>query len=193
MRAASPRERDGILIGVGGGLTLVLLLVLQLLIGSGLFSTRTMTSTTTVTTVSTVPDAYGQLANSHANFLALLNSSDATALKSQYESNATVTWKGAAPGLVGTYSGLLNIGILLGSFKGKFVNFSVSSESLTIAAKGNSGVVNSTLGISAYSAVVGKTSMAIAAEDSYVQVGDKWLIGSETWTFLSFDEQFPVT
>lgn len=177
---------------MGAGLTLVLLLVLQLLIGSGLFSTRTVTSTTTVTTVSTVPDAYGQLANSHANYLALLNSSDTAALKSEYESNATVTWKGADPGLAGIYTGLPNIGILLGSFRGKFVNFSVSSESQTIAAKGGSGMVNSTLYISAYSTIVGKTSMVIAAEDSYVRVGDKWLIASETWTFLSFDEQFPV-
>jgi hypothetical protein len=192
MRAASTRERDGILIGAGAGLTLVLLLVSQLLIGSGLFSTRTVTSTTTVTTVSTVPDAYGQIASIHANYLAVLNSSDTAALKSGYESNATVVWKGEASGMVGNYTGQLNIGILLGSFREKFVNFSVSNESQTIAPKGNLWIVNSTFDIHAYGSVVGNTDMAIAAEDSYVHVGNTWLIANETWNFLTFNEQFPV-
>ncbi|MDA4115700.1 MAG: hypothetical protein OK442_04000 [Thaumarchaeota archaeon] len=44
------KEREGILIGVGAGLTLMILLVLQSFIGSGLLSTRTVTLTTTLTT-----------------------------------------------------------------------------------------------------------------------------------------------
>jgi hypothetical protein len=121
------------LIGVGAGVTLIALLFLQSLVGSGLFSTRTVTSTTTVTAVSTVPDAFDQVASSYANYLSLLNSSDSAALKSEYESDATVEWRGAAPGLVGNYTGQLNIGILIGSFREKFANFSVSNESQTIA------------------------------------------------------------
>ena len=165
---------------------------MQLLVGSGLFSTRTVTSTTTVTIVSTVPDAYAQIASIHANYLALLNSSDTAALKSEYESNATVVWKGEAPGLVGNYTGLLNIGILLGSFRDPFLNFSVSNETQIITPKGNLWIVNSTFDIHGYGSVVGNTDIAIAAEDSYVHVGNTWLIANETWNFLTFNMQFPV-
>jgi len=180
------------LIGVGAGVTLIALLFLQSLVGSGLFSTRTVTSTTTVTAVSTVPDAFDQVASSYANYLSLLNSSDSAALKSEYEGNATVEWRGAAPGLVGNYTGQSNIGILIGSFWGKFVNFSVSNESQTIALKGNNWVVNSTFDVYAYSSVVGNINMSIAAQDSYLHVGNAWLIAHETWNFLKFNEQFPV-
>jgi hypothetical protein len=41
------RERDGIFVGAGAGLTLIVLLVLQSFIGSGLLSTRTVTVTVT--------------------------------------------------------------------------------------------------------------------------------------------------
>jgi hypothetical protein len=190
--AENTREREGILIGVGAGLTLVALLVLQSLVGSGLFSTRTVTTTTTVTAVSTAPDAYDQVASSYANHLSLLNSSNSAALKGDYESNATVEWTGEVPGLVGNYTGQLNIGILIGSFREKFVNFSLSNESQTMAPKGTYWVVSSTFDISGYSSVVGNTNIAITAEDSYAHVGNGWLIAHETWNFLKFNQQFPV-
>jgi Na+-transporting NADH:ubiquinone oxidoreductase subunit NqrD len=62
MRGIDTRGREGILVGAGAGLALIVLLVLQSLIGSGLLSTRTVTSTTTAA-VSTVPDAYEQVAS----------------------------------------------------------------------------------------------------------------------------------
>ncbi|HVC27518.1 MAG TPA: hypothetical protein VND40_05100 [Nitrososphaerales archaeon] len=192
MRAANSRERDGILVGTGAGLTLIALLVLQSLVGSGLLSTRTVTSTAAITTVSTVPEVYYQVASSYANHLYLLNSSYSFALKSDYESNATIDVRGVMPGLVGSYTGQSNISIFLGSFREKFLNFSVSNESQTIAPEGSYWVVNSTFEVHAYSSVVGNTDMAIAAEDSYAHVGNAWLIAHETWNFLKFDEQFPV-
>jgi len=54
----------GAFIGIGAGLTLIILLVLQSLTGSGLLSTRVVTTTTTAA-VSTVPDAYQQVASAY--------------------------------------------------------------------------------------------------------------------------------
>lgn len=93
----------------------------------------------------------------------------------------------------GNFSGSNNIGIALGSFIGKFINFSVSTESQSIEAKGNVSVVNSTLGFQGYSSVVGRVNGTIVAQDVYTHAGSSWLIARETWNFTQFNAQFPFT
>jgi len=87
----STREREGILVGAGAGLMLIVLLVLQSLVGSGLLSTRVVTFTTTGA-VSTIPDSYDQVASAYANHLLLFDSRNVSALADGYDTNATIVW-----------------------------------------------------------------------------------------------------
>ena len=72
MRGVNAWEHEGILVGSGAGLTLVVLLVLQSSTGSGLFGTKTVTSTVTMTTLLPTED-YGQVASAYANHLSVLS------------------------------------------------------------------------------------------------------------------------
>ena len=185
------REREGILVGAGAGLTLIVLLVLQSLIGSGLLSTRTVTTTTTAA-VSTVPDAYDQVAGANAIHLLLLDSRNVSALLSEYESNATVEWTGVVPAMARNYSGSNEIGTLLDDFPGVMANLTLSNESQTIlGVRAGYWVINSTFSWSGYSSRDGFVSGMIDATDSYSQVGNTWLIARETWNSLYFNCQFP--
>jgi hypothetical protein len=188
MRATSTRERDGILVGAGAGLTLIVLLILQSFIGSGFLSARTVTSTTT--TLSTPTEEFNQVASAYADHLLQLDSDNISGLVSGYERNATVEWTGLVAGLVGNYSGSGDIEILFGSSFGKTVNFSVSNESQTVAPRGIYCVVNSTFNFSGNNQIEGNINASIAAQDAYVHVGNTWLIANETWNYLSFYDQF---
>jgi hypothetical protein len=190
MRVIDSRDRQVGLIGVGAGLALVVLLVLQSQIGTGLLSARTVTSKTTAAE-STFPGAYNQVSGTYANHLLMLQSRSASELVGEYGSNATIEWKGI-PGLSGIYAGNGNIGILLRSFVGRFVNLSVSNESQTLGPRGDDWVVNSTFDIHGYSTVVGRFNATIAAQDSYVHAAKSWLIANETWNYLKYDEQYFV-
>ena len=182
----SRRATEGILVASGAAVMLVVLLVLQSLLGSGLLSTKTVSVTVTTS------DAYEQVANAYANHLLQFSTRDRTALASGYESNATVEWTGAVTGLVGNYYGAADIEILFGSFTGKFLNFSLSNNYQSVGAKGNVSVVNSTFSFQGYSSVVGQVNGMIVAQDVYEHVGSSWLIARETWNFAKFNEQFPV-
>jgi hypothetical protein len=180
------REREGILVGAGAGLTLIVLLVLQSFAGSGLFTARTLTST--VTALSAPTEDYNQVA--YANNLLLLDSDSIPALVSGYGSNATVRWTGEnADGLRGNYT-RGNIGELFGSFMNHMVNFSVSNESQTLAPEGGYWVVNSTFDIAGYSGLIGNFNGTIAAQDSHAHAGNTWLISSESWDHLQYYEQY---
>jgi hypothetical protein len=135
--------RDGILIGAGAGLMLVVLLILQSFIGSGLLSAKTVTSTTTTAT-STIPNAYQQLAGVYADHLLLLEARNVTGLLGGYEGNSTIEWTGNMPGMAGTYNGSNEIHALLNdSFPGVMVNLTLSIENQTIAGpQGRYWVVN---------------------------------------------------
>jgi hypothetical protein len=186
-RAAMRRTKDGLLIAAGAALMLVVLLVLQSLVGSGLLSTKAVTLTVTTS------DAYEQVANAYANHLLQFSARDKTALVSGYESNGTMEWTGAEAAGTGNFSGSTDIGIKLKSFTGKLVNFSLSDGYQSIGVKGDVSVVNSTLDFQGYSSVVGRVNGMIVAQDAYVHVGSSWLIARETWNFTQFNEQFPVT
>jgi hypothetical protein len=177
------RERDGILIGAGAGLTLIVLLVLQSFIGSGLFSTRTVTVTVTNS------DAYEQVSDAYANHLMAFNARNINALPDEYESNATVEWIGVNPGLNGNYSGAGDIKILWGSFIGKLANFSLSNEyqSLGEVNGSNAWMVNSTFNFDGYDAVLGNVNGTVVAQDLYAHVDGAWLIAKEIWNFTRFN------
>jgi len=185
---SSSRPKAGILFASGAALMLVFLLLLQSLLGGALPGTKTVTVTvTTSATDQEVADAY-------ANHLALLSIPRTQSVPARgYESNATVEWTGAIAGLTGNYSGSANISILLGSFFGKFVNFSLSSENQSIRVRAGTFVVNSTLVLQAYSSILGKVNGTIAAQDVYEHIGSSWLISRETWNFTQFNQQFPMT
>jgi hypothetical protein len=163
---------------------------------------KTTVSTTTMTaTVSTVPDAYGQVANTYANQLLQLDARNTSALTSGYESNATVDWKGYANGLQeggsftnralrGNYTGSQEISTLLGAFLTNAEDFLVTNETQTIGPEGNYWVVNSTFDFAGNSSTIGTFEGAIVAQESYVHVGNTWLIANEMWNFISYDSQF---
>lgn len=170
--------------GLGGAaFMLVVLLILQSFLGSGLFSTKTVTVTTS--------DAYEQVSNAYANHLMQLGAGNISALVNGYETNATVEWAGVVVGQTGNYTGSASFGVLLRSTIGKFINFSVSEESQMIGVKSSARVVvNSTLNFHADSAVLGKVNGTIVAQDTYEHVGDSWLISHELWNFTQFNTQY---
>ncbi len=159
------REREGLLVGVGAAITLIVLIALQSFLGSGLLSTRTVTSTTTAA-ASTIPDAYQQVASQYTNHLLHLDSRNVSALLSDYESNATVEWRGAIIGQTGNYTGSSNIDILLRStFAGKLDSLYLSNERQTIGPKGGYWIVNSTFDFRGHNPIVGVTNGTIVAQD----------------------------
>jgi hypothetical protein len=193
--SVSQSGASGVLVGVGAALTLVVLLVLQSLVGSGLLSTRTVTSTTTITTP--LPAGYyDQIVAAYSSHLTAVGSRNVTALLSGYETNATVEWIGNAAGLGGNYTGLGNgsggIGRLLGYFPGNMVNLTLSQESQPmVGVQGSHLVAGSTFSWYGFNSYDGDISGIVAAQDSYAHVGNTWLIASETWTWISFVCQFP--
>jgi len=191
MRKMTAREREGVLFGAGAGLTLIILLVLQSFIGSGLLSTRTVTSTTTVTALLPTED-YSQVADAYAYHLSAVSSRNVSALLSGYESNATVEWTGVATGLGGNYTGPGEIGSLLEQFPGNTVNLTLSEESQPIVGDlANHLVAGSTFSWYGFTSSDGIISGVIAAQDSYAHVSNMWLIARETWMWVSFDSQYP--
>jgi hypothetical protein len=181
----------------------IVLLLVGVLLGYvyGINSTPPRTSTTTETKLASSPDSYNQVASTYVNQLLLLaNSKNASAVTIRYESNATIQWKGNVAGLegygpdVGNYTGTKNITAVLGIFMTHHVgNLLISNETQAIVPEGKYWVVNSTFDFTGNSSIVGSFKGTIAAQDSYAQVGNTWLIAMETWNFLNYTEQFPVS
>jgi hypothetical protein len=172
----------GLLLGAGAAITLIVLLVLQSLIGSGLFTTRTVTDFTT-------SDAYEQVSDANAYRLMELNARNMSAVAAEYESNATVEWVGPVD-VAGNYSGSKDISIMLASFIGKFnSNFSPSNEYQSVGeVRGsNAWMVDSTFNIHGFDAAVGNVSGTVVAKDLYAHTNDTWLIAREIWNFTRFD------
>jgi hypothetical protein len=187
--------RAGLLVGAGAAFMLIVLLVLQSVIGSGLFSTRTVTLTVTTS------DVHEQVSDAYGNHLMELNDTvcivpgyctlvDMGGVVGDYESNATVEWVGPLD-VAGNYSGSNNIGVMLRSFIGKFnSNFSLSNEYQSIGqvkGSGNTWMVNSTFNVRGYDGVVGDVSGSVVAQDVYAHTNGTWLIAREIWNFTQFN------
>lgn len=203
MQGMNPRERDGMLIGVGAGLALIVLLVLQSLIGSGLLGTKTVTATAT-----SIQQPAGLASGLLAEHMLLLDSRNVSAVVGQYEGNATIAWTSEGQcecdGLNGDYAGAANITqlmkqLLLGvNANGYgFGTESFMAEDLAqtgAVASSVSVMVNSTFVIVEQSIAQGKINGTVSAQDSYAYsaTARTWLISRESWDFLSFYVQNPA-
>jgi hypothetical protein len=116
------------LIGAGAGLVIVVALLVMQAVNFGGYG-----GTTIVTTTQHATDIVGA---SFAEHMHLLGSRNASAVVSQYEGNATVTWKGVmGPNdLAGTYNGAPNITRLLEAF---FFEPYVAGNAVSSFATGN--------------------------------------------------------
>jgi hypothetical protein len=127
----------------------------------------------------------------------LLEARNASAVTSQYGINATIEWKGVSGGCDGNYTTKGSITKLMDDLLTLSSSFLVSNETQTIGAEGNNWVVNSTFNFIGNSTIVGIFGGRVAAQDSYVGIGQTWSIAQETWNFMSYDSSFidgyPVT
>jgi hypothetical protein len=196
-------ERDGILIGTGAALMLIVLLVLQSFTGSGVFGAKTATTTFTST-----QEATGLVSGLYAEHILLLDSRNISAIVDEYEGNATIVRASEAQcecnSLDGTYTGTANItqlmkqllfGVDANGFS--FGTKSFVAENLTesaAAAPDGSVTVNSTFGFLEQSIAAGKINGTVSAGDSYTYsaASHSWLISRETWDFLSYSVQNPA-
>jgi hypothetical protein len=155
---------------------------------------RTATSTM-VTTVSTIPSAYDQVATAYENHLLNLVAINASNFLGGYEENATVQWKGFSGGCDGNYTGLSEFGPLFGTLTSDQQYVIITNETQSIRPAGDDWAVNSTIYLvtnstgskSIVSPFAGVSEMTIAAQDSYVKFDGSWMITTETWNFLHFD------
>jgi len=190
---------------VGAGLALVVLLVLQSMTSSGLFGMRTVTetSTSTVTTsvtatatsISPTTINASEVIAAFANHLILITTLNVSAIDSGYVDSPTVVWKGESPSSSGSLSGSNvngpNVGIGWSDFfrGSSATSLVLGNETYHVAAVGGIYVVNSDFGFQGYGSETGKFNGTISGQDSYVRVGNTWLISNETLDFISFYEQ----
>jgi hypothetical protein len=197
------RERDGLLVGAGAAVALVVLLVLQSSLGSGLLSVRTVT---------TAPYGYEQVAGAYSSHLVDLDSKNITALVEGYERNATVEWVQPLSnegnyrfGLTGNYTGWGELQIVLQAYLVRSLeNFSMSdeSQSMSLTNDGSSWLVDSAFHFSAYTSILGDINATVVAQDWYSQAftqpalgthaAGSWVISREVWNFTSYNVQYRV-
>jgi hypothetical protein len=203
MQALTTRKSEGILIGTGAGLALIVLLVLQSVTGGALFGTKTVTTTATAT-----QQPVGVVSGLFAEHMLLLDSRNVSAIVGQYEENATISWttdgQCECNSLNGNHTGTANItqlmNQLLHGINANGSGFGMQSfmvENLTqkVAATSNvSAMVNSTFDIAEHSIAQGNINGTISAQDSYEYsaTNHTWLISRESWNFLSYYIQNPA-
>jgi hypothetical protein len=203
MRVLITRKSEGILIGTGAGLAMIVLLVLQSVTGGALFGTKTVTITATTT-----QQPEGVVSGLFAEHMLLLDSRNVSAIVGQYEGNATITWTSDGQcecnSLNGNYTGIANITHLMNQLLfgtnangSGFGMQSFMAENLTqkIAATSDVSVmVNSTFAIVEHSIAQGNINGTISAQNSYVYSASNrtWLISRESWNFLSYYVQNPA-
>jgi hypothetical protein len=127
-------------------------------------------------------------------WVADFNSRDVTGIGNFYAQDTVVVWTGTAPGLTGTYNGVGNVRILLGSSIGKTTSLTASianyNEKDVNPFNAN---VTFTLTQNGNSSVVGALGITIDANQQWNYVGGQWQIVKETWNYVTFTEQFPVS
>jgi hypothetical protein len=127
------------------------------------------------------------------NWVAAFNNRDVTGLGNFYTQDASVAWSNA-PGLTGTYNGLGNIRILYGSSIGKTTSLTASianyQEKDTNPSNAN---VTLTLSMAGNSTVVGGLTITVDATQQWNYIGGQWQIVKESWNYVKFIEQFPVS
>jgi hypothetical protein len=161
----------------------------------------TSTRTTSPVAAST---AYDQVSDSFAKHIFLLSSRNASAIASQYEQNANVTWFGGgyySIFLLGNYNGTKDILFLMNSsFIGHGDSFTLGNVTRHIVnVSDNSATVESSFvffGQKSFfgTASIGSVNGTISAQDFYVYsaANSAWLISQETWNFTSFNSGIPM-
>ncbi len=125
----------------------------------------------------------------------LLASRNVSALVSQFDRRANVTWTGQTMGLTGIYIGAPNIRLLLNAFLGRATSLNFANATQTIMAASNqSAIVNSSFRFTGQSQIYGNFTGTVRAQDLlvYSRAASAWQIAEEIWNFLSFDVQYPV-
>jgi len=153
--------------------------------------TTTAKSTTMVTTASSSMDAYDQVASSFANHMVFLSSGNASAVESQYESNASVTWMGDVFPSAGTYNVTNAIFLLMNDtfISGHGNSLTLGNVTLMIADKSaDSAAVNSSFAFFEASSPPQcgfPFDGTVSAQDSYAYSvpNGAWLISREMWDF----------
>jgi len=127
-------------------------------------------------------------------WVADFNSRNVEALGNFYSQDAAVVWSGQASGLAGTYNGQGNIRILYGSSIGKTTTLNASVANVVAKAL-SPDEYNVTLALSLKgdSSVVGALAITVDANQLWNYVGGQWQIVKESWNYVTFSEQYPVS
>jgi len=126
------------------------------------------------------------------------NARNVNGLSNFYTNDAVVVWTSspgaAANGLDGTYDGNGNVRILYGSSIGKTIYLTASMSNYKETQINPDNVnVSLTLTMNGNSSVVGALSITIDAQQRWNYVNGQWQIAKETWNYVSFYEQRPVS
>jgi ketosteroid isomerase-like protein len=127
-------------------------------------------------------------------WIADFNSRNVEGLGNFYTTDALVVWSGQASGLAGTYNGQGNIRILYGSSIGKTTSLNASIANVVAKALSPDEYnVTLALAMKGNSSVVGALAITVNANQLWNYVGGQWQIAKETWNYVTFSEQFPVS
>ena len=127
-------------------------------------------------------------------WVADFNSRNVGALGDFYSTDAAVSWLGQAAGLAGNYNGVGNIRILYGSSIGKttYLVANISNFKETVVNPSNENV-SFTFIQNGHSSVVGNLSITVDVHQQWNYIGNQWQIVKETWNYVVFQEEFPVS
>jgi hypothetical protein len=159
-------------------------------------STPTTTTATTVYTCSGCATPSSTVKAAVTQWVADFNSRDVSGISNFYATDGTVVWSGvsAAGSLLGTYNGIGNIRILYGSSIGKTTTLTASIANYNEKdANPYNANVSLTLTMNGNSSVVGALGITINANQQWNYIGGQWQIVKETWNYVTFNEQFPVS
>jgi hypothetical protein len=147
-----------------------------------------------------------EVSNALLNHLLNIVSKNVSAVLGDYQSNATVEWKGETFGLPGNYTGTARLDSLYTEFltSPNLVNFIISNVTINSigfgagAGQGNAPVaenplasLNYTLQMRGYSENIGNWSATINAGVRYSWTDHSWLISGETWDYVAQHSQHP--
>ncbi len=183
----------------------IIALVLAAALGFVLLKPQSITTVTSTETSTLMParQAAEIVANTFAKHLLLFTSRNVSAIVSQYQPNANVTWEGGGPCLSGLYpiSDGSFVKLLDLFFQYRFPQFQIWPQGFHTILIGNvtqirttelygSANVNSTFVLKGQD-ILGNLTSTVSAQDSYrySATSDTWLISQETWHFLTLYTQ----
>ena len=172
---------------------LALAALLGLVVVTSQSMVKTVTLTTTVVPTQQAAEIVGDVFAQH---MLSLTSGNVSAIVSQYERNANVTWMGQRDFGDFCYAGLYagsNVMTLFVDFLDRVTPaLVIGNVTRIVTAEANgSVVVNSTFGFAGNGPTNGIVNGTVSAEDSYAYstTNGAWLISQETWDFITFNSQ----